>query len=263
MVNIAIAGGSSSVKWAKVDYNNTTQLADALNGVDTVLSFIVAHSDPGSVAQKNLIDAAVRAGVRRFAPSEWTGSSFEHMPWYAGKSEIREYLKTLNKDKKTLEYTLFQPGLFVDYLTHPYKSTKHVPPMETPIDFGRCRMLMVEGSSNSLITLTATEDLVKVVVRAAEWPLVGGIRGKSFNVERLEAGDLKAGMVRSSWLPKADHPSFTPEQAQAFAASMTAGMVLGIGAGALSVSDEWNQIFPDYEFTKAEDFLARVWGGKP
>lgn len=61
------------VKWVKANYDNVVQLADVLEGVDTVLSFIVAHSDPGSVAQKNLIDAAVRAGVRRFAPSEWTG----------------------------------------------------------------------------------------------------------------------------------------------------------------------------------------------
>lgn len=27
-------------------------------------------------------------------------SSFEHMPWYAGKGEIREYLKELNKGTK-------------------------------------------------------------------------------------------------------------------------------------------------------------------
>lgn len=27
-------------------------------------------------------------------------SSFDYMPWYAGKAEIREYLKELNKDRK-------------------------------------------------------------------------------------------------------------------------------------------------------------------
>ena len=59
--------------WVRANYHDPAQLAKILQGVDTVLSFIVAHSDPGSVAQKNLIDAAVQAGVRRFAPSEWTG----------------------------------------------------------------------------------------------------------------------------------------------------------------------------------------------
>lgn len=42
-----------------------------LRGVDTVMSFITPQTDPGSEAQKTLIDASISAGVRRFAPSEW------------------------------------------------------------------------------------------------------------------------------------------------------------------------------------------------
>ena len=59
------------VTWIKTNYQDTKQLAEILKGVDTVLSFVVVQSDPGSVVQKNLIDAAVQAGVKRFAPSEW------------------------------------------------------------------------------------------------------------------------------------------------------------------------------------------------
>lgn len=55
----------------KVDYSDKNSLVQALQGVDVVLSFIVAHLDPGGIAQKSLIDAAVDAGVKRFAPSEW------------------------------------------------------------------------------------------------------------------------------------------------------------------------------------------------
>jgi hypothetical protein len=62
------------VTWVKTNYDDVGQLTEILRGVDTVLSFIVAHLDPGSVAQKNLINAAVRAGVRRLAPSEWVTS---------------------------------------------------------------------------------------------------------------------------------------------------------------------------------------------
>jgi hypothetical protein len=59
------------VTWVKTNYQEVGQLAKILRGVDTVLSFIVAHLDLDSTAQKNLINAAVRAGVRRLAPSEW------------------------------------------------------------------------------------------------------------------------------------------------------------------------------------------------
>ena len=37
-----------------------------------MLSFVVNQEDPASTVQKNLIDAAVQAGVKRFAPSEWS-----------------------------------------------------------------------------------------------------------------------------------------------------------------------------------------------
>jgi hypothetical protein len=48
------------------------ELAGHLQGVDVVLSFIAPHDQQQGVSgQKNLIDAAVKAGVKRFAPSEW------------------------------------------------------------------------------------------------------------------------------------------------------------------------------------------------
>ena len=83
-----------------------------------------------------------------------------------------------------------------------------------------------------------------------------------FHVERLKTGDLRAGVARPSWLPRADHPSFTPEESEALAASFTTGMLLGISVGGLNVSDEWNRLLPDYEFTTAEEFLVAAWRGR-
>jgi len=55
----------------QVDYQNLDNLTAALDGVGVVLSFILPFADKDNVAQKNLIDACIKAGVRRFAPSEW------------------------------------------------------------------------------------------------------------------------------------------------------------------------------------------------
>lgn len=63
-------------------------------------------------------------------------------------------------------------------------------------------------------------------------------------------------------MPQPTHPSFTREEIAALAQRMTAGIVLGISANTLSVSDEWNRLLPDYEFTKAEEFLREQWRGK-
>ena len=62
---------TNGVSWVKADYNDPKQLAQILQGVHTVLSFVITMDDPASIAQKNLIDAAIEVGVKRFAPSEW------------------------------------------------------------------------------------------------------------------------------------------------------------------------------------------------
>jgi hypothetical protein len=206
---------------------------------------------------------------------------------------------------QVLEYTLFQPGMFTNYFTSPYMSSKHLHPLQSHIDFNNRRAFTVDGGDDARLALTTVQDLANVVARAieyqGEWPLVGGIKGDeltigqliavggrirgkpllftrtfirehllilddvggSFHVEGLQADDLKAGVVKSSWLPRADHPAIPPEQVDAVSANFIAGLMLGISAGAMTVSDEWNRLLPDYKFTGAEEFLSNFWQDKP
>lgn len=60
------------VQWAQTNYEDRSVLARLLSGVHTVLCFFIAHKDPEGVAQKRLIDAALEAGVKRYAASEWS-----------------------------------------------------------------------------------------------------------------------------------------------------------------------------------------------
>lgn len=79
--------------------------------------------------------------------------------------------------------------------------------------------------------------------------------GKSFKIEQLELEDLKAGIVKTSWLPSLDHlPNINDELAR----QVLASLLINTAEGAGTVSDEWNKIFPDYQFTKAEEYLAGV-----
>ena len=54
-----------------VDYTDKNGLVDVLSGVHTLLSFVQPLADADGQAQRNLIDAAILAGVKRFAPSEY------------------------------------------------------------------------------------------------------------------------------------------------------------------------------------------------
>ena len=64
---------NSGVTWAKTDYLDVKELTRLLAGTHTVLSFVAPYLDQEEAfnAQKNLIDASIQAGVKRFAPSEW------------------------------------------------------------------------------------------------------------------------------------------------------------------------------------------------
>ncbi|OHF03033.1 NmrA-like family protein [Colletotrichum orchidophilum] len=272
------------VKWVQTSYDDVTHLVQVLEGVHTVLSFVAKPADPTNTApwntQKNLIDASIKAGVRRFAPSEWGSSKFEHTFWYGYKEETRQYLASINKDKKVLEYCLFQPGLFINYMTYPYSSSKYVKLFETPINYYQRRALVVDGGEDAIITFTTAQDLAKVVALAVEyegeWPVVGGIqgaqvtvgqlialgekiRGGPFDVTKLKADDLQAGVVKAPWLPKFEHPSMPPETVGAIAPSLVSGMLLGFVAGNMVCSDEWNRLLPGFKFTQPEEFLTAAW----
>lgn len=272
------------VSYIRTSYEDFNQLARALHGVHTVLSFLVTQDDPVSMAQKNLIDAAVQAGVKRFAPSEWAYSDLKRVSWYAYKGEIRRYLEELNNDQKVLEYTLFQPGTFVNYFTHPHQSAKHLHTMELFFNFEKRKALLVDGGDNDRISLITVRDLANVVVQAiefeGEWPVVGGIRGTDisvkefialgekirggteFNIEKVKVGDLENGTWETSWVPKLDHPSIPPEQVDFLSKMMCSSLLLAIHDGALSVSDEWNRLLPEYQFIPIEEFLAEAWQDK-
>ena len=88
-----------------------------------------------------------------------------------------------------LEYTLFQPGLFLNYFTHPYHSSPHVNTFQTQFDFQNRRAIVPEGCDDVKITLTAAQDVANIVVKAVEydgeWPVIGGIKGCDISIAEL------------------------------------------------------------------------------
>ncbi|KAK0631165.1 NmrA-like family-domain-containing protein [Bombardia bombarda] len=267
------------LSWRKVDYNDSNSLVQALRDIHTVLSFIQLLHDPENKSQKNLIDAAILAGVKRFAPSEWGSRGAAAMPWWAGKDDIKEYLKQVNTNKKVLEYTLFQPGLFMNYLATPFKTSSHLTPLNTFIDLKNQRAVMVDGYSNAALVLTTVQDMAAVVARAVhfegQWPVVGGIRGNrvtisqlleigkrvrdgSFTVETVKLHDLEAGRLNTSWTLEARHHSVSTQQETEMLKSVLVGVLVSTVKGGWDVSDEWNQLLPDYKFSGVEEFLEDV-----
>ncbi|KAJ0418897.1 NmrA-like family protein [Aspergillus carlsbadensis] len=267
----------------QVDYDDKDALTRYLRGVHTVLSFIVPTAVRAGAAQKNLIDASIAAGVRRFAPSEWAARSSSGIAGYSVKDEVHDYLKEVNKDRKVLEYCLFQPGMFMNYLSFPYPSTKHLQIFGLQYDLQN-RRAIVPSDIDCPMTFTTVQDLAKVVAEAVdhqgEWPQTGGISGSRitsselirlaesirgpFSVETVPAEAIEAGKLNTSWVPLIELPSMPPgTDVRAFSEAGICSVLRGALRETWAVSDEWNKLLPNLKMTTVQEFLGEVWEGKP
>ncbi|SCO91229.1 related to 2`-hydroxyisoflavone reductase [Fusarium oxysporum] len=179
----------SGLRWCKIDYDNKQQLTQTLRRFDVVLSFILVFSDEAYQAQLNLIDAVVQAGVKRFSPSEWWVSVLDHYPMCGYKVQTRQYLENLNKNGKVLEYCLFTPRIFMDYLSPPEKlSERNLSHSGLFIDFDKCRAVLPE-EMDAVVSFTAIDDFTAIVSEALEykdeWPVIGGISGNKLTISDL------------------------------------------------------------------------------
>ena len=150
------------------------------------------------------------------------------MPFWAFKDVVKEYLEKVNENEKVrthmppplnicpdsnhppfqiLEYTLFQPGLFLNYLASPHKTSQYITPLDTFIDIHNHRAIIIKGHEDAILTLTTTQDIAAVVTHAVsyngEWPKVGGIRGNRVTISQiLKIGEkLRGRYIHPSPLP--------------------------------------------------------------
>jgi hypothetical protein len=90
-----------------------------------------------------------------------------------------------------------------------------------------------------------------------------GVAGHPFVVEKVKLEDLENGNLKTSWSLETSHPSMSKEQAETMMKGVLIGTLLSSAKGAWDVSDDFNRLLPDYKFTETEEFLAKVWKGKP
>lgn len=208
------------------------------------------------------------------------------IPWYSGKATIRSYLAALNTGPTPakLEYTLFQPGGFLEYLAYPHAPTAHIRPIATQIDVANSRVLVAKGALDAKVTMTSVRDLARAVVAAVEyegvWPVLGGVRGTTTTtrelvavVERVTGREVKVeevdveggAVVGASWLPRLDHPSFdglAEGEREKVAAGFWAAYLRSLEAGAWEVGGEWNEAlgWGEGDVQGLEGFLGEWWG---
>ena len=107
---------ATNLKVIETDYSQDT-LVSQLRGQDAVISVV---GGTGFEGQKDIINAAVKAGVKRFFPSEFgingrSGAVRKLTPFFAVKQEILDYL--VNKEKDGLTWTALITGVVLDWVS--------------------------------------------------------------------------------------------------------------------------------------------------
>ncbi|EKM60075.1 uncharacterized protein PHACADRAFT_192479 [Phanerochaete carnosa HHB-10118-sp] len=136
-----------------VSYADPAALVKALEGVHTVISTIGGPgADAFTDAQLALLNAAIKAGVTRFAPAMRASG---------------------------LEYTVFEVGMFMNYLAAGTPGLGHLDPFVFIFDVEHCRATL-PGDGSAYFVQTRAEDIGKFVAASLDldkWPEFSQIRG--------------------------------------------------------------------------------------
>lgn len=104
----------SGVSTASADYESIDSLASVFKDQDAVVSVV---GSPGLPKQHILVDAAIKAGVKRFLPSEYgcdtTHAKTSQLPVFQGKVSTRKYLSE-KASAGEITWTALITGPFLD-----------------------------------------------------------------------------------------------------------------------------------------------------
>ena len=221
-------------------------------------------------------ESTISAGVKCFAPNEWAMNCSSREPGAEYKDEVLAYLRRINSSRKVLEYTLFQPGVFLNLAVWPRKTVEFLWTTCIGFDVDGGRVPMLEDGSTS-ISCTTIQDVGKVVAAAVDyegqWPEIGGFSGETLPYYRflkkleehsgkklhryvLRIEDLKQGKFKSPWIPPLRHPMIPEFLADWVAKKVLPQWFLTEAGGDPAVNDSWNTLLPDVKITGVDEFLA-------
>lgn len=200
----------------------------------------------------------------------------------AGQNETAKELKR----HKSLEWTLFHNGYFMDYFGQPWAPT-HMPSEVPFVDIEACQAT-IPGTGEEQVVWTHTTDVAKFVSRAISmepgtWKEHSWIIGDKTTFHEILAAAEKARGVKFKVtydsLEKLRSGEVTPIPANKVHAALYStpefdatdilmGMFAGIGAAMaagdvdIDEKDALNAHFPDIKTIKVTEFIEKHWTGK-
>lgn len=160
-----------------VDYSSPASLEAALQGVLTVISVVAdIDLDAWIGSQLALLAAAKKAGAVRFTPCEYAVKAIPNDPIesYGRKLEVENAVR-----ESGLEYTLYETGIFMNYLAVGTPGLGGGHPFRFIMDVENCSVT-IPGDGSAPLVMTRMEDVGAFVAASLDldkWPRVSRMAG--------------------------------------------------------------------------------------
>lgn len=276
-----------------VDYADVSNLYYALSDVDILISVLKIPGPEWVTYQMNLLRAAITAGVKRFAPSEFElGPAADGaVDVLAGKLVVWEACRTA-MEMGEIACARFSCGMFMNYLglgsqwgaeaTHGLEDG----PMIWDVEHMTAEVPMKSGGYNdghgaghgpgAMVTLTEIGDVGRFVAAACElpsWPADGelGMYGEVVRADAVVAaiervrGWPMTGVTwaeRTDYLERAEHVEGIGRDPSEIRAKMVAQILVAACEGRAIVQGRLNELCPSVRPVDLEEYLVRAWGSR-
>jgi nucleoside-diphosphate-sugar epimerase len=140
---------------ASVDYSHASEVTPACLGASCVVSALQGLRDVIVETQTSLLDAAIKAGVPRFIPSDY---SIDFTTFPAGENRNLDLRRDFHKrlDQTSISATTIWCGAFADMLTG-----------QMPLILFRLHRVLYWGNANQRMDFTTMDDTAAFTASAA------------------------------------------------------------------------------------------------
>jgi nucleoside-diphosphate-sugar epimerase len=247
----------SGAKVIKVDYRSSTDLVRACEGGACVVSALSGLREVIIDAQKQLLDAAVKAHVARFIPSDY---SIDFTKLTAGTNRNLDLRREFHRylEKAPVSGTSILNGAFMDMLTG-----------QAPFILFKLNRVLYYGNADQLLDFTTKDDTADYTAEAALDPdtprylriagdqisarqlaeVVSRIRGKKYRL--LYGGGLGVlkAMIKAA-------KAFSPGTDDLYPAWQGMQYMHNMYSGLPKLDPTDNKRYPDLTWTRVKDFLS-------
>ena len=243
-------------KVVKVNLNNVDEISKACVGASCVISALAGLRETIINTQKILLDAAVKAGVPRFIPSDFS-LDFRDLVYGSNRNldlrrEFHQYLNQAN-----IKSTSIFNGPFTDLLTN-----------QMPMIFFKFHKVLYWGNPQQKMDFTTMDDTAAFTAKVAmdeSSPRYLKIAGDQLNVKEIATimtqltgkkyGLIKAGGVGFLNMMIKIGKTFAPAENDLYPAWQGMQYMRDMIEGRVDVSNHDNNRYPEIKWASIKDVL--------